>query len=65
MVKKIAELAYMGEDFEKCVSFSSASTSAKKFHFGASLRCTGIKVHSLGINTYSSDHIFTVASTVL
>ncbi len=26
------------------VSFSSASASAKKFHFGASLRSTGIKV---------------------
>ncbi len=24
----------------------------KKLHFGASLRCTGIKVCSLGINTY-------------
>ncbi len=34
------------------VSFCSASASAKKCHFGASLRCTGIKFYSLGINTY-------------
>ncbi len=33
------------------VSFCSASASAKKCHFGASLN-TGIKVYSFGINTY-------------
>ncbi len=33
------------------VSVCSASVSAKNIHFGASLRSTGIKVYSLGINT--------------
>ncbi len=28
------------------------SASAKNFNFGASLRSTGIKVYSLGVNTY-------------
>ncbi len=28
------------------------SASAKNFYFGASLRSTGIKVYSLGVNTY-------------
>ncbi len=44
------------------VSFCSASVLAKNFDFGASIRSNGIKVYSLGINTYSSDQIVAVAS---
>ncbi len=44
----------MGEKFKtlrRRVSFCSASASDKKFNFGAFLS-NGIKVYSLGINTY-------------
>ncbi len=37
-------------------SVSFCSASAKNFHFGASQKMTGIKVYSLGINTYSSEY---------
>ncbi len=42
-----------------------ASASAKIFHLGASLRSTGIKVYSLGINTYSSDQNESILTLVL
>ncbi len=46
----------------KCEKPCSATASANRFYFSASIRSTGIKVYSLGINTYSSDQIVAVAS---
>ncbi len=44
------------------VSFCSASASAKNFHFGASLKSTGIKVYSLGINTRSMVAVVSIST---